>query len=245
MTPRISRCIRGYSGLAGKGERSGRRAAAIEEGREAKNTNWEANVGMKAKTNKHPSTGRETTAAKQAGPTDWWEPQLDTPIGRIELVIINPDHVQVRRAGWMETFERLIPHDIGINLTRTADGHWQPNETYKARRHREIAWAVSEAVTAWMAVEPAEKDDLLRRATALDNGLTPLWTGPVMALAKCADRLSSEVERGLFDCNDAGQVRNVAMQTVEHLRKMMVDVVAMRGELWQAIAPPTETKVAA
>jgi hypothetical protein len=199
---------------------------------------------MKAKTNRRVKTSKDMTFAKKHEP-NWWEPQLDTPVGRVELVIINPDHVQVRRAGWMSHFEYMLPHDLGISLTRTADGHWQPRETYKARRHREIAWAVSEAVTAWMAVEPAEKDDLLRRATSLHNGLTPLWTGPVMALGKCADRLSSDIERGLFDCNDAGHARAVATKAAERMRQMTVDVVAMRGELWQAIAPTTKDQAAA
>jgi hypothetical protein len=199
---------------------------------------------MKAK-KKNPRTRKDVTAAKQAAPPNWWEPQLDTPVGRVELVIINRDNVQVRRAGWMESFERLIPHEIVINLTRTADGHWQPIETYKARRHRDIAWAVSEAVTAWTAVETAEKDDLMRRARALDNGLTPLWTGPGMALGKCADRLAADMERGLFDFNDAGHTRTIAMQTVERLRQMMAEVDAMRSGLRQAIAPTTEHKAAA
>ena len=78
---------------------------------------------MKAKTNRRMKTSKDMTFAKKHEP-NWWEPQLDTPVGRIELVIINPDHVQVRRAGWMETFEPMLSCDLGISLTRTADGHW-------------------------------------------------------------------------------------------------------------------------
>jgi hypothetical protein len=197
---------------------------------------------MKTKTIKKNTKAAGIPAAK---PPNWWEPQFDSPIGRVELVIGSCDQVRVQRAGWLESFENLLPYDIGIDLTRTADGHWQPTKTYKARRHREMAWALAEAVTAWMAVEAAEKDDLLRRATSLHNGLTPLWLGPGFALAKCADSLSADIESGVFDFDDAGHARAVATKAAERMRQMMADVMALRGELWQAITPATEHKAAA
>jgi hypothetical protein len=55
---------------------------------------------MKAKANKHPRTRRKRAAAKQATlpvgcspASDWWLPQLDAPVGRVELAIRSCDYV--------------------------------------------------------------------------------------------------------------------------------------------------------
>jgi hypothetical protein len=199
---------------------------------------------MKAKTKK------EMAAQKKAEREYWrrerWNvPQLDTPLGRVELAISGPDRVQARCAGWMNHFKRLIPHDIGIDLTRNADGSWQPRETYRARRHREIARTVADAVTAWEAADMAGSNDVLRRATALHDGLSPLWMGPGMACERVADSLSADIESGLFDFDDAGHARAVATKAAERLRQMMAEVGALNDELRQAIKPSTETKAAA
>jgi hypothetical protein len=102
----------------------------------------------------------------------------------------------------MNHFKRVIPHDIGIDLTRNANGSWEPRETYRARRHREIARTVAEAVTAWEAADTASSNDVLRRATALHDGLSPLWMGPRMECEKVVEKLSADIASGLFDFDD-------------------------------------------
>jgi hypothetical protein len=223
---------------------------------------------MKAKTNKNVKT------AEQAAPPErWWLPQLDTPIGRVELVLGSPDQVEVRRAGWNELYEKLhkwprprcrdtrfgppyldkearrltdlTAHLDNVALTRAADGSWKPAVTYRGRRNREIAQMLADAVTAWMAVEAAEKTDLLRRNAAFEGASWFMWMGPGRACEQLVDRLSAEIESGLFDFDDAGHARVVATQAVERLRQTMVEVDAMRGQLLLAITPRSEDKAAA
>jgi hypothetical protein len=227
---------------------------------------------MKAKTKKNTKTGNQMTAAAQAAPPDWWLPQIDTPVGRVELDIGSCDQVRTRRAGWLELYAKLIkwprphcrdtrfgppyldkagrrvayltPHLDDVTLTRAANGSWKPSETYRARRDREIAQMLGEVVTAWMEVEPAVKTDLLRRAASLHNVFTPLWFGPGMACEKVVDRLSGDIESGLFDFDDAGHARAVAKRVAERLRQMMKEVNALGVEIRQAMTP-TEDKAAA
>jgi hypothetical protein len=57
---------------------------------------------MKAKTK-----GNVKTAEQAAAPERWDHPQLDTPLGRVELWLGgNPDNLTVRRAGWLELYAR-------------------------------------------------------------------------------------------------------------------------------------------
>jgi hypothetical protein len=139
----------------------------------------------------------------------------------------------------------LTPHLDDVTLTRAADGSWKPVESYRARRDREIAQMLAEAVTAWMAVDPAVKADLRRRAASLHNVFTPLWFGPGMACEKVVDRLSADIESGLFDFDDGGRARAIATRAAERLRQMMKDISAIADDLRQAIAPTTEHKAAA
>jgi hypothetical protein len=192
---------------------------------------------MKAKTNRNVKT------AEQAAPPDWWLPQLDTPIGRVELVIFARDRVQVRRAGWMRSFEDLTPHLDEIWLRLTANGHWQPSKTYSARRDREIAQAVSGAVTAW--TQTAENKDLLRRALALHECCSPMWRGPVLALQELAGRLSRELGSDRLDLDDAGHARAVVTHAAKRLQDMMLKVSAIADEVRRAIVPTDDRAAAA
>jgi hypothetical protein len=221
---------------------------------------------------KNAKIGKKMTAVEKLEP-DWWQPQLDTPVGRVELDIRTRDEIRVRRAGWMELYAKLIKwprphcrdtrfgppyldkaarravylttHLDDVALTRRANGSWKPAESYRARRDREIAQMLAEAVNTWMMVEPAVKTDLLRRATALHKGLPPLWWGPGTACTQLADHLSADIESGVFDFDDAGHAHAVATRAAERLRGMIVEVQEIFYEVRQALAPTTEDKAAA
>src|ERR1700682_3316030 len=107
---------------------------------------------MKAKTKKNAKPGNEMTAAQKLEPEHWWNPQLDTQVGRVELDLGSCDQVRVRRAGWLELYAKLIkwprphcrdtrfgppylaarcqtdltPHLADVALARAADGSWKP-----------------------------------------------------------------------------------------------------------------------
>jgi hypothetical protein len=63
---------------------------------------------MKAKTRKNKKASTQMTAAAKLEPERWWQPQLDTPVGRVELDILARDQIRVRRAGWLELYAKLI-----------------------------------------------------------------------------------------------------------------------------------------
>jgi hypothetical protein len=206
------------------------------------------------------------TKKKVTEPERWDQPQLDTPIGRVELWLGgNPDHVTVHRAGWLELYEKyadrsvfpphlderarrqtdLTPHIDTLGLTRAADGSWKPARTYRARRDREVAQAIADAVTAWMKVDAPAKADLRRRGAAVFHGLSPRWWGPGAACEALADSLSADIKAGRFDFDDVGHARAVAAKMTDRLRQMMDEVDAMRSELRQTIASRTDDQAAA
>jgi hypothetical protein len=192
---------------------------------------------MKATTRKNKSTRKEMTAVEKLEP-DWWRPQLDTPIGRVELDFLHDGTIRVRRAGYLQSSRRLTSHYDNIGLTRTAPGRWKPAETYRDPRDQKTALALGETVTAWAAAN----DDLARRCAALreDQTIGSVFGGSVRALGARVEKLSAEIESGLFDFNDAGHARAVATKAVERLLQMMDKIAAVESEIQQAIAPSTK-----
>lgn len=200
---------------------------------------------MKAKTRKNKRTGNKMTAAEKLEPAHWWQPQLNTPVGRVELEIFRGHTICVRRAGWLnlKSHRRLTQHHDIIGLIRDPKtGHWRPADAYRNVHDRRIAQMLAEAVTAWAAAN----DDRLRRCMAFNMVCRPdLHGGVVLELGMRCGALLKYVQDGALDFADAGHARALVFQAVDRLKQMRLEVIAMEDEIRQAITPATEDKAAA